>query len=758
MERARVSESLSRFLKRESTTLDTCASEPLHLSGAIQAQGILLAVSESNDTVVAVSENAPGLMGIDPDHLAPGASLGRALPALAAELERAQLPASGGHYVLSEGFEHADTAWDAVAHRHDGHRFIELIPNTNPDPQQLRARLRTTQQYLARIIRAPDFLTAAQLCAEAVRAITGLARVKIYEFMPDWSGHVIAEDRAEHMPSYLGLFFPESDIPRQARHLYDLLPSRAIASTDDAVAPIRVHADLDSLDLTYSLLRSVSTMHTAYLRNMDIHSSLSVGLRHNEQLWGLIACHHDKPGTVPMDVRDMVQSLGEALMAHRHQTDLTLRSRRIEQMRIIEAAVAMNMRDAGDIRNTLESHASGLRRILDADGFALEYAGDVYTDGVTPPAEFVQELVEFALRTSADDTYQTSNLVGEYPAAAEFADSACGILVQPVKLHRTCQLVWFRGPMAELATWAGDPTAKQFESRPDGTHVLSPRNSFDHWQGAHSLVALPWNPADIETAQRLFQEILDLVAYQTAQIQELSEAHSNLATFTHSTVHDIRGPLRTIEMALEANDENSALLEDVEFRERLVRAASVSVERLGRLVDQVLTFISVGEADFEREPVALAELLDDIETMLEVPLREAGAGIERGALGTLTANRPLLTTAIQNLVTNALTYRHPERPPRVRVDMQDLGHAVEIGVADNGIGVHPRFADRIFEPFKRLHRHDEIEGTGIGLATVRRIASLHQGRAYLDTQFVGSSGGARFVIALPREALVGSVG
>jgi two-component system, chemotaxis family, sensor kinase Cph1 len=131
-----------------------------------------------------------------------------------------------------------------------------------------------------------------------VRAITGFDRVMIYQFLRDGSGKVIAEDIAEGVESLLNLHYPASDIPRQARELYRRNWLRLIPDINYTPAPLRAtekRHDGPTLDMTHCFLRSVSSVHLEYLRNMGVAASMSMSVVHGEELWGLIACHNQTP-------------------------------------------------------------------------------------------------------------------------------------------------------------------------------------------------------------------------------------------------------------------------------------------------------------------------------------------------------------------------------------------------------------------------------------------------------------------------------
>ncbi|MEO0365795.1 MAG: ATP-binding protein [Pseudomonadota bacterium] len=747
-----MAKSLGQFIAQNKVTLDNCASEALHLSGAVQNRGALIGLDAATHQIVAASENVDSMLGCPPHDMLLGEAFATQFKPLADELQTADLGEPLVHTLLGESYPGANQTFDVACHELGGIIYVEFMPSANTTDHDIRSKMRFAQQACSRIIKAPTFQEGADIAVDAMRKLTGFPKSMVYQFMPDWSGHVIAESRDERMSSYLDLFFPAHDIPAQARHLYSLVSSRSVSSSDDDNSRIAVAPDVEPLDLTYSLLRSVSPMHTAYFRNMGLQSSFSVGLRYQESLWGLIVCHNDEAGFLPIDIRRLGEDVASALMTRLAQAESERRADKIVVLRRIEANFASELRESGDVGKSLVKFAPDLRRFMDADGFAAEYDGEIITDGAVPPNEFIHDILQLGIDLGARGHFMDAALPQTMQTALDQRETACGILLLPVKLERNCLLAWFRGPMQKLAKWAGDPNQKEIMPQIDGTHRLNPRNSFKTWTDEHLNIALPWLKSEIEVAKSLFQEILDLIAYQAAAIRKLSDRNATLTSFTHSTVHDIRGPLRTINLALsELRESENRNADSQAFREAIATAAETSVDRLDSLVDQVLAYVEIGHSEPAIDEIPLADIVADVEQMLADEIRSDAAILRGGNTGVVRANRALLTTAIQNLVSNAIRYRHSERTPTISIEQVDSADRTRIFVTDNGIGIDPEHADQIFQPFKRLHRRDEIEGSGIGLASVQRVAELHGGRIYLDTDY-DRTHGSRFVLELPREA------
>ncbi len=730
----------SFFRTAPPATLDNCDSEKIHLSGQIQNCGALLILDAESTTLVGASENAGPFFGTETQALL-GQSLVAIKPDLAKELAEISDSTGGFH----EGFEtqvvYDGTSYDVVTHLLRRHRFLELVPDTATQHRTQRSRMRLTSKTCAQVLAATDSQSAQQIAVDNIRALTGFARIKIYQFLPDWSGEVVAESRDNSMSSYLGLCFPAPDIPKQARALMEIVPFRPIGDVTDDVVPIRVMPEMaDEIDLSWSMLRSVSPMHTAYLRNMGVAASFHVSLKHNDQLWGLIACHHNEPGMLPFDTWTQVQEIGNALMLRQEQDARENTAGMLARLRRIEARFASEVRRTGDVEQVIQTLVPVLQSFLRADGFAFLFGDNLMVSGRTPPDDVIRKIMAWGqTRSSEFDQYQTTKLPSEFPEVADHIETACGILIQPIVIHRVCQLMWFRGPITRKVKWAGDPSASKGDPN-DPTVRLSPRNSFDTWVAEHRDQSLPWLPAELESAREIFREFLDIVAAQYL----LKEENSSLRQFAHMAAHDLQTPLRGISLALE-------LMAEEEFDQDVVKEthaiANQSAHRLQNLTESLLQLTMLEKPDFSITALDLTKPVQEAADVLRTTIEEDGGSISVASLPIIEGEHDLLLRLFLNLITNAAKYRSPDRPLRIEIACDRVtDDEVFITVSDNGIGVKPENAELIFQPMQRLHRYEDVEGTGLGLTICQRVLDRHGGGIHLNTDYTD---GAQFVLNLP---------
>ncbi|MGW4365242.1 sensor histidine kinase [Nocardia takedensis] len=237
-----------------------------------------------------------------------------------------------------------------------------------------------------------------------------------------------------------------------------------------------------------------------------------------------------------------------------------------------------------------------------------------------------------------------------------------------------------------------------------------------------------------------------------AQTIELRRSNAELEQFAYVASHDLQEPLRKVASFCQLLEKRYGDQLD-DRASQYIGYAVDGAKRMQVLINDLLTFSRVGRVADRTEAVALDATLDKAVQNLASSIEDAGAVLERpDSLPELTGDPTLLTMLWQNLIGNAVKFRHPDRAPVVRIECEPEPGPTpgwRFAVSDNGIGIAPEFADKVFVIFQRLHSRDEYSGTGIGLALCKKIVEYHGGRIRLDADYDGGgSGGTRFVFTL----------
>jgi two-component system, chemotaxis family, sensor kinase Cph1 len=488
--------------------LTTCDREPIHVPGAIQPHGFLLAL-DSGLRVVTVSGNLAEMIDVPPAE-AIGKPLAEVLGPSIADLVRegtvsgpevdlltARLPGSAATAGRLSGL-----LVDVRVHRSGDRVVVEVEPAEHLGSPSLS--LRSARGAMGRLAGSRSVVDLGDRLAQEVRDLLGFDRVMVYRFDAEWNGEVIAEVRRDDLNSFLGLHYPASDIPAQARRLYTVNWTRLIADIDYTPVPLQPLLDPGTgapLDLSHSTLRSVSPIHIEYLSNMGVTASMSVSIVVNEQLWGLVACHHySGPHRPSQDARAAAELLGQLAsqmffdreQAERREAILATRSR-------LSALIDRLSAHPQDLFTGLLEDPD-LLSMFDAQGASLFLAGEVRSTGLAVSEVEARRIADLLQRP--DDVVTSSdNLAAQHPALGTVPGGVSGAL--RVGSSSDWWLLLLRSELEQFVDWGGDPTNKQIAAEEGEDVRLSPRKSFERWREVVHGRSLPWTPPQLDAAETL---------------------------------------------------------------------------------------------------------------------------------------------------------------------------------------------------------------------------------------------------------------
>jgi len=227
---------------------------------------------------------------------------------------------------------------------------------------------------------------------------------------------------------------------------------------------------------------------------------------------------------------------------------------------------------------------------------------------------------------------------------------------------------------------------------------------------------------------------------------DLARSNRDLEQFAYVASHDLQEPLRMVASYVQLLSRRYEALVDADGREFIGYAVD-GAKRMQRLINDLLAYSRVSTRGGSMQPVALQAILEETLATFRLVLAESGAEVTSDPLPTIQADPAQLLQLFQNLLGNALKFRG-ERPPRIHVGAVSTPAEWILSVRDNGIGIDPRYADRIFVIFQRLHERNAYPGTGIGLALCKKIVERHRGRIWVES---AEGAGATFFVVLPRS-------
>ncbi|MGE4219225.1 MAG: ATP-binding protein [Alphaproteobacteria bacterium] len=731
--------------------LTDCDREPIHIPGSIQPQGALFVVAPADGRVLqaAIGPGACGIIAGDPvGHLLDGLLPPAASPMLS--LLDSRLPAHGSIHLGT--FAGDGGSFHVVAHRSDGAIVVELESAAGQEPGSFDEVYPHVREFLERLHQTADTETLAKVAARQIRRITDLDRALVYRFDEAWNGEVIAEDRNDNLPSYLGLRFPASDIPAQARKLYHLNRLRLIADatyTPVPIAPALNPATGRPIDLSLAVLRSVSPVHLEYMRNMGTMASMSISLLRNGRLWGLISCHNRAPARVPYHVRTACDFIGQVLSLQIAATESSAIAERRNTLRNVQTRLLAHMAGAEHFLDGLVSHPGDLLALTDADGAAVVAGGHCTRIGEAPPDAEILRLVEWLAAERHGDVFVTDSLASRRPDGVAIKDRASGVLAISISQLYDSYVLWFRPEAVRTVEWGGDPR-KGPDSHAAGLR-LHPRKSFAAWQELVQLHSRPWHSAEVDAASELRTAVVDIVLRRAEEMAALSERlvsiNKELEAFSYSVSHDLRAPFRHIVgyAQLLRKFEGKSL---TERGQRYIDTIVESAISAGTLVDDLLSFSQMGRSALRPTAVDMDLLVAETRKRMEMHAARPELRWRIEPLPKVQADPSMLQLVVQNLLENAMKFTRGRDPALIEVECLPDAREHIIRVRDNGAGFDMAYVGKLFGVFQRLHRVEEFEGTGIGLANVKRIVERHGGRVWAEGKV---NGGASFHFALPKE-------
>ena len=763
----------SESLGSAPVTLTNCDREPIHIPGSIQPYGFLLCLDENTRHIVQVSGNTQELLGIAPGNLL-GAGLEQLLsPACVAELERIWPTLSEANRLLGIRLDRVTDRpfYKLILHRFDHLLWVEGEPVAEADGSSNAPDLPALNLTLGRLLTADSVLECCQVAAEQVRAITGFDRVAIYRFAADESGEVIAETLREGLAPWLGLHYPATDIPQQARAMY--LKNWLRFIPDAYYQPVPLVPPLNPAtgqppDMTYAALRSVSPIHLKSLHNMGSAATMTISLIQEGRLWGMVTCHHESPRLVSYELRDLCLFLGKtlsALLKTKEQHDEFAYRQRIQKSQA--RLLAQVSTQANFIEELHHSNPAPLD-VFDCGGAAICSDNEITRMGQTPSIPEIADLVNWLRTNITQNVFSTNSYAQLNPAGAAIRATASGILAVTLDQPSGEYILWFRPEQVRDVKWAG--RNEKNETIVDGEVFLSPRNSFKVWAQTVENMAAPWLPLEIEAAKEIRQHISDVrlkifnelhaKAASLARLNaELQRSNDELDSFAYVASHDLKEPLRGIHNYSLFLLEDYAEQLDAEGVSKLQTLVRLS-QRMEALIESLLQIARVGRLDLTLDSADLNLTLAEVLDLLHPRIEQTRTTITVASpLPTVRCDQVRIGEVFNNLLTNAMRYNdHAEKqvvvgvaPPDVR-GPRGTGDPADFQVLymrDNGIGIHPRHHENIFKVFKRLHAQDKYGGgTGAGLAIAKVMVEKHGGELWVDS---APGKGATFYFSLSKH-------
>lgn len=735
--------------------LSACDREPIHIIGSIQPFGALVAADEATLQITHASANCDDCLGAPAQQL-----VGSPLAALIGEagvesLLRHELDPNPPAvlqpwFVELDGPDGAPVRHECLPHRHAGAIIIEFLqPDEGPAEIWQQGGLR--QRIVSELIKPDNVEELGSLAAGFVREITGFDRVMIYRFAEDKHGKVIAESTSRP-DSFMDMHYPASDIPEPARRHFTLNLIRAISDINAEPVPVlglggevAGAAAVRPLDLTYSKLRGVAPVHIEYLNNMGVGASMSISLVSNNELWGLVACHHYGPLHLSSSCIRFCEMLGgtvSALLQNLENTNLLERSIEAERAAY---GIETEARGGIDLHRLVAGKADVMMRLLNASGLVLRADGRMSRHGKLP-----EELPDFALLApnGSEGVATTDQLGASIPLTQAQTRDMAGVAYVELSEDGADWAVFVREQFEHSIRWAGKPE-KVETAGVDGVKRLSPRGSFALWRQERRGMSRPFSVIDREVLRILRRVLLALNSLNRERAaiaaQKQAEAEkarlqmalldagrrSSMGELAGALAHELNQPLAAVTNYVNAcrQEMRNYGLNVPEQLDALISEAVAESSRAANLVRRLRNFISTGELIREH-----TDLEDVVQHAAELALVSWEGSTDSVELDITFDDgcRKVYMDALQigqvvlNLVRNSLAALEAAGGGHVLIHARCEAGGIAVSVRDDGSGVSPEIAGTMFEPFQS----SKVDGMGIGLSLSRSIVEAHGGRIW----------------------------
>ncbi|WP_353149456.1 ATP-binding protein [Chryseobacterium sp.] len=577
---------------------------------------------------------------------------------------------------------------------------------------------------------------------ETLSKVVNYDRMMVYKFMMDGSGKVIAEKKDENRESFLGLHYPESDIPKQARELYLKKRKRIFSNIDAETVPI-VSKTASEIDLTFSASRGMSPVHGQYLRNLGASSSFSVSIIIDDHLWGLVTCQNKEPKHI--DLEDRVQAgiftalAANAFSSFKSKNELNYRVELKEKLSRLKTDFLKH----NYLFDSLIENKTEIKNLPEANGLAIVSDENIVTEGVTPTSAVVNSIAQWALENTEDPIYVSRSFLKHYGEELDLPKSAAGIIIYFIEREKNEMLIWFRKEFDEHIDWAGNPEKKigVFHQNGEDRQMISPRTSFHIFTENIKGHSKRWNSRNIQAVQAIRDLILETSHKNYNTIKrlndELKKVNEELDSFSYTISHDLGTPLTV--MKLNAQMLLGNLAGDSEKSKNKINAIIEEIDNMAEMMQDVLQLSRAKHSELQLENLGTANTIQKISENAKMTYGNSKSEVIIKECPDVLADKTMLHQVFLNIINNAVKYSSHKDQPKVEIEGTEDGQTIIYRISDNGIGIPEEDKHKMFKIFNRMDNAKKFKGNGVGLSIVHRIMKRIGGSVDYESNKEGTS-------------------
>ncbi|MFC0425267.1 ATP-binding protein [Chryseobacterium scophthalmum] len=728
-----------------------CHDEPIHIPGYIQSFGYLIGIETTSLTISFFSENISDVFKIERCEDLFGKKLSQ-FPEVFQTVIDSDIFKDAGFLSKRENETYFDKITVAGKQYHfsvfraNDYIFLEFeAVYENPNK-------RITNKYDNFYIIDNEQEIWDQLL-NTISNIINYDRIMVYKFMSDGSGKVISEKTNNHLESYLGLHYPEHDIPRQARELYKKKRKRIFS--DVYSHPVRILSrSRKSIDLTFAASRAMSPIHGQYIKNSGASSSFSISIIIDDQLWGLVTCQNSEPKHI--DLEDRVQAGIFTVLASNAYSSFKSKKELEYRIDLNEKLYALKSEflEHGSLFESLDFNKSELRLMPKADGLAIISDNEIVTDGITPDREIINNIVNWAYENTSDNVFISNSFLKDYGYELNLNSDTAGIIIYFVERSKKEILIWFRKEFDEHINWAGNPEKKieTFSKNGEEIRTVSPRESFQVFTENIKGKSKRWSSKN-QIAVHLIRDLI----FETSHKQyitikklndQLKKVNEELDSFSYTISHDLGTPLTV--MKLNAQMLLNSLGDIADKDKNKINSIIGEIDNMAEMMQNVLQLSRAKHSEIQLETIETNLTIRKITENAKITYDSQKSMVVIKECPEVLADKTMLHQVFLNIINNAVKYSSDREQPIIEIEGTEAGDQIIYRIKDNGIGIPEENKHRMFKIFNRMDNAKKFKGNGVGLSIVHRIMNRLGG----NVDYESNKEGTCFILTFQKPKFV----
>ncbi len=563
----------------------------------------------------------------------------------------------------------------------------------------------------------------------SIKKLINYDRVMLYKFLEDGSGVVIAEEIDNGLDSYLGLRFPEFDIPKQARQLYLEKKSRLVADVNSNRISL-IATNHQKINLMYSSVRALSPIHLQYLRNANCAASFSISIVINEKLWGIVACQNSEPKFIPNQVRLQTELLTR--QARLTYVNFKATERLKFQNYFNETAIKLkeNLLTEENLQQSMNNNLKEVLNLTKANGIALVNFDDVFVEGETPDKDEILRIKEWAFKRNSARLFTSNTFYLDYGQELNLSPNSAGVMF--CFLNQTYEhfIIWFKKEQVQTLNWAGEPNKIKHVEIVDGDEILSfsPRTSFKIWQENIKNKSFIWLDKEKYVAKEVIKLIIETLHLQSFKIhslyEQLKEINDELDSFSYTVSHDLRTPLSVMKLNCQMIQRT---LEHDEIKSDRLKSVIDEIDRMTQMMQDLLALSKAKKSEIVLSIIETKPIIEKIvhDVLLYYKTNDTQVVIEE--VHNVLGDKTMFYEVFLNIIGNAIKYSSQAEHPIIKIWSELNEEEVIFKVKDNGIGIKQEDYNKMFKLFSRMSNTGNISGNGVGLSIAHRMMDRMNG-------------------------------